>query len=409
MWKFILDQMLSTVFLHGALDVHYPDGTFKSYGDGSGQKVTVRVTDPAMVGKIARNPELYAGEAYMDGSLTVDNDDLYGLLKLGIINVFSNPGPWWKQWIDKGLFWLGRVNQRNPIGRARQNVSHHYDLSADLYDLFLDADRQYSCAYFADPAMTLEEAQFAKKHHIAKKLRITPGMRILDIGCGWGGLGITLARDYGAHVVGVTLSEEQHKIAVQRAKDAGVADRCDFRLMDYRHVEESFDRIVSVGMFEHVGVPHYREYFAHVNQKLKKDGVALVHTIGRCGPPDFTSPWITKYIFPGGYVPSMSEMIQAVEKERLFQTDIEIWRMHYADTLREWYNRFMANIDTARDLYDERFCRMWRYYLIACEVTFRYGRQTVFQVQLTHDQQAVPLTRDYMYDGQRPVELQAAE
>ncbi len=256
--------------------------------------------------------------------------------------------------------------------------------------------------------MTLDQAQAAKKAHIAAKLRLEPGMRVLDIGCGWGGMGLTLARDYGAHVVGVTLSEEQYRIATARARAEGLEGQVEFRLTDYRHVSETFDRIVSVGMFEHVGVPHYREYFRNVHDRLAPDGVALIHTIGRTTPPSTTSPWIEKYIFPGGYVPALSEMVAGLEKERLYYTDVEIWRLHYAETLRHWYDRFMAHEDKARALYDARFCRMWRYYLVAAEMTFRYGRQAVFQVQLAHDQTAVPLTRDYLYPSPLSEEMRHA-
>ena len=283
------------------------------------------------------------------------------------------------------------------MGRSRANVAHHYDLSGELYDLFLDTDRQYSCAYFRRPDMTLEEAQAAKKHHIAGKLLIEPGMKVLDIGCGWGGMGLTLARDYGAEVTGVTLSTEQYNMANKRAEEAGLADRCKFELMDYRDVQGQFDRIVSVGMFEHVGIPHYEEYFRTVKRLLTDDGIALIHTIGRSDPPGTTSPWILKYIFPGGYCPALSEAMRPIENQDLFATDVEVWRLHYAETLRHWHDRFMANIDRARELYDERFCRMWRYYLLACEMTFRHNRQVVFQFQITKQQDAVPLTRDYLY------------
>ena len=245
--------------------------------------------------------------------------------------------------------------------------------------------------------MTLEEAQEAKKHHIAGKLLIEPGMKVLDIGCGWGGMGLTLARDYGAEVTGVTLSTEQYNMANKRAEEAGLADRCTFELMDYRDVKGQFDRIVSVGMFEHVGIPHYEEYFRTVKRLLTDDGIALIHTIGRSDPPGTTSPWILKYIFPGGYCPALSEAMRPIENQDLFATDVEVWRLHYAETLRHWHDRFMANIDRARELYDDRFCRMWRYYLIACEMTFRHNRQVVFQFQLTKQQDAVPLTRDYLY------------
>ena len=292
---------------------------------------------------------------------------------------------------------MRRLAQHNPIGRAQQNVAHHYDLSGALYDLFLDEDRQYSCAYFPRPGMTLDEAQAAKKAHIAKKLLLKPGMRVLDIGCGWGGMALTLAGEHGARVVGVTLSKEQHAVAVKRAEAAGLSDRVDFRLTDYRTLSESFDRIVSVGMFEHVGAPHFLEYFRTVERLLDPDGVALIHTIGRETPPGVTSPFIRKYIFPGGYVPALSEIATAVEKTRLWTTDIEVWRLHYATTLRHWYDRFMARQDEARALYDDRFCRMWRYYLLASEMTFRHDFQVVYQIQIARRQDAVPLSRDYMY------------
>ncbi|MDU8943005.1 cyclopropane-fatty-acyl-phospholipid synthase family protein [Rhodophyticola sp. MJ-SS7] len=359
--------------------------------------MTVTLHDTDIVRGLIMNPELAAGEGYMNETLTIENDDLRSFMALAVRNVFHSGPVWWQhpaESVRKALRWW---RQFNPAKRARSNVAHHYDLSAELYGLFLDTDKQYSCAYFADPAMSLEAAQVAKKAHIAGKLMLEPGMRVLDIGCGWGGMGLTLAREYGAKVVGVTLSEEQHKIATARAKAEGLDDKVDFRLIDYRHVNETFDRIVSVGMFEHVGVPHYREYFRHVSDKLAPEGVALIHTIGRTAPPGFTSPWIEKYIFPGGYVPSLSEMMAAVEHEGLYQTDIEIWRLHYAETLKHWYERFEANEAKARKIYDERFCRMWRYYLVACEMTFRHGRQAVFQVQLAHRQEAVPLTRDYLY------------
>ncbi|MEL6169124.1 MAG: cyclopropane-fatty-acyl-phospholipid synthase family protein [Pseudomonadota bacterium] len=399
MWTTLTEQFLRRVMRKGTLIFHLPDGAVWTFGDGTGDPVTVRISDPDVLRKAVRSPELAAGEAYMDGTLTIDGDDLHGFLRIAIENLEVHRGPWWDQALRRLRVLLKRLHQFNPRSRARSNVAHHYDLSAELYELFLDTDKQYSCAYFADPSMTLEEAQAAKKRHIAEKLLIQPGMRVLDIGCGWGGLGMTLARDYGAHVVGVTLSEEQHKIANERAEASGLSNMCDFRLTDYRNVDETFDRIVSVGMFEHVGVPHYGEYFNHVADKLRPDGVALIHTIGRPEPPGSTSPWITKYIFPGGYAPALSEVMPSIEASGLYQTDIEIWRLHYAETLRVWLDRFMANWDKAAALYDERFCRMWRFYLIASEQTFRHGRQAVFQIQLAHDQSAVPLTRDYLYRG----------
>ena len=398
MWTRILDRLLTHMMRLGVLRVTYPDGTTRDYGSGlDGPGVAITLLDPGLPRKIVLSPEMAVGEAYMDGRLTIEKDDLYGFLSLSIRNIAAHGQPWFRRPLDVGRHVLRHLAQFNPAPRAQANVAHHYDLSGELYGLFLDADRQYSCAYFTDPKMSLEAAQAAKKHHIARKLRIEPGMRVLDIGCGWGGMGLTLAKDYGAEVLGVTLSKEQHAMANQRAEAAGLSDRCRFNLMDYRTVEGTFDRIVSVGMFEHVGVPHYNAYFATVRDRLAEDGISLIHTIGRARPPGATSPWITKYIFPGGYCPSLSEVMRAVENQGLIQTDIEVWRLHYAETLRHWYTRFMANIDKARTLYDDRFCRMWRYYLIASELTFRLNRQVVFQLQLTKEQDAVPLTRDYLY------------
>lgn len=409
MWIGLLDAFLAKLMRQGTLAIIMPDGSRRAYGDGTGQPVTLRIADPDLPRRIIANPELAVGEAYMDGSLTIENDDLRGFLALAITNISAGGGVWWQRPMDQMRKTARWWRQFNPMGRARANVAHHYDLSAELYELFLDTDKQYSCAYFTHPGMSLEDAQAAKKAHIANKLQIEPGMRVLDIGCGWGGMGLTLARDYGAHVVGVTLSEEQHKIATGRAAAEGLSGRVDFRLTDYRLVNETFDRVVSVGMFEHVGVPHYREYFQNVSDRLTPDGIALIHTIGRMQPPGSTSPWIEKYIFPGGYVPSLSEMMAAVEKQYLYTTDVEIWRLHYAETLKHWYERFCANLDAATALYDDRFCRMWRYYLVAAEMTFRHGWQAVFQVQLAHRQDAVPLTRDYLYPAAQSEVRHAAE
>jgi len=268
-----------------------------------------------------------------------------------------------------------------------------------LFDLFLDDDRQYSCGYFRDPDATLEQAQADKKAHIARKLLIKPGMSVLDIGCGWGGMALTLARDHGAKVVGITLSEEQHAFASERVAREGLSDRIRFRLCDYRQVEGTFDRIVSVGMFEHVGLRHFKDYFAAIRSRLSPDGIALIHTIGWAGPAKATNPWIAKYVFPGGYIPALSEVMAAIEQNRLWSTDIECWRLHYAYTLRHWYDRFCAHEDEVLALYDDRFVRMWRFYLAACEQTFRHGPQAVFQVQLSRSVDAVPLTRDYIYSA----------
>ncbi|WP_272010299.1 SAM-dependent methyltransferase [Roseovarius sp. ZX-A-9] len=409
MWSNILHRFLTHLIRRGELSVTYPDGTQRIYGDATGgQRAAVSLHDPSLPRRIVLSPDMAVGEAYMDGKLRIENDDLYGFLGVAIGNLAEQGQPWFRRPLEM-VQHLGRwAAQFNPAPRARANVAHHYDLSGKLYDLFLDADRQYSCAYFADPGMSLEDAQTAKKHHIAAKLLLKPGMRVLDIGCGWGGMGLTLARDYGAQVLGVTLSREQHRVANERARAAGLADRARFELMDYRAVEGQFDRIVSIGMFEHVGVPHYRVYFDKVRERLAPNGVALIHSIGRAGPPGATSPWIAKYIFPGGYVPALSEMTRAVENSGLIATDVEVWRLHYAETLRHWHDRFMANVDAARELYDERFCRMWRYYLVASELTFRLNRQVVFQMQLSPVQDAVPLTRDYLFDSGQ-ARRQAAE
>ena len=397
MWETVLDRLLRRLVREGQLELTLPGGAVARYGDPGAPAVQVHLHDPALPRRLVRAPDMALGEAYMDGTLTIADDDLPGMLALLLHNARAGQADWWRFPLERAQRALRVVSQWNPAQRARANVAHHYDLSGALYDLFLDADRQYSCAYFRSPEDTLEQAQAQKKAHIAAKLRLEPGMRVLDIGCGWGGMALTLARDYGARVTGVTLSEEQHRIATRRAAEAGLADRIDIRLMDYRDVAGRFDRIVSVGMFEHVGVPHYREYFAKVSALLDADGVALIHTIGRSGRPGITSPWIAKYIFPGGYVPALSEVMPAVQDSGLWTTDVEVWRLHYAETLRHWRARFEANIDKARALYDERFCRMWRYYLVASEMTFRHHGQCVFQIQLAHRQDAVPLTRDYLY------------
>jgi cyclopropane-fatty-acyl-phospholipid synthase len=292
-----------------------------------------------------------------------------------------------------------RIDQYNPAGRAEKNVAHHYDLNGRLYSLFLDRDRQYSCAYFRRGDETLEEAQLAKKRHIAAKLCLDrPDLRVLDIGSGWGGMALTLARDYGALVTGITLSREQLAAARERAALEGLEDRVNFELLDYRAVNQKFDRIVSVGMFEHVGVGYYQTFFDTVARNLTPDGIALLHAIGRSDGPGATNPWIDKYIFPGGYSPALSEVMPSVERSGLFATDIEILRLHYAETLRHWRWRFNANRDTIASIYDERFCRMFEFYLCGSELAFRRGGHMVFQIQLAARQDAVSLTRDYMHD-----------
>jgi len=397
MWQTLFERFTRALIRTGSLAVHLPDGTVREFGDGSGTRVDVRIADPRLLRRIVLGPDLAVGEAYMDGTLTIDKDDLAGFMALAAKNLGAGGARLWRWPAETVRLWSRRLAQFNPAGRARRNVAHHYDLSGRLYELFLDADRQYSCAYWRDQGMTLEAAQAAKKAHIAGKLLLRPGMRVLDIGCGWGGMALTLAAEHGAQVLGVTLSGEQHRVATERARAAGLADRVEFRLADYRAVTGRFDRIVSVGMFEHVGVPHYRAFFDRLRALLAEDGVALVHTIGRIGPPGTTSPWVLKYIFPGGYVPAMSEVMAAVERTGLWPADVEVWRLHYALTLRAWHERFMARRDEVRALTDERFVRMWRFYLLGSEMTFRHADQCVFQFQLARRQDAVPLTRDYLY------------
>lgn len=380
------------------------------FGNGRGPKVTVRIKDWPTARRLILNPELALGETYMDGSLSIEGDDIQGFLEV----VVRNPAQAGDLSAPARLLSTlrqirRRLDQSNPEALAWRNVAHHYDLTPAIYDLFLDADRQYSCAYFAQDGISLDAAQAAKKTHIARKLLLSPGMRVLDIGCGWGGLALTLARDHGARVTGITLSQEQLGVARARAKAAGLADRVTFDLVDYRAVTGQYDRIVSVGMFEHVGAPNFETFFNVVRDRLAEDGVALIHTIGRTAPPNATNPWISRYIFPGGYVPSLSEVAEAIQKTGLRIGDIECLRLHYAMTLRCWFDRFSASAEVAAALKDDRFVRMWRYYLAASEQTFRHGPQDVFQVQLCRRPDAVPITRDYLYSLQGQGLAQAAE
>jgi cyclopropane-fatty-acyl-phospholipid synthase len=363
--------------------------------------VVVRIGDPRFPWRLLRDPTLAVGEAYMDGRLVIERGTLYDLLDQGARQLEPENGG-----VSVSAESLtGRLSRRfhqwNPAERARRNVAHHYDLSGELYRLFLDADRQYSCAYFTTPELSIDDAQRAKKRHLAAKLLLAPGQRILDIGSGWGGLGLYLAKAGGGEVTGLTLSEEQHRESTLRAAAAGLADRVRFRLEDYRHATGSFDRIVSVGMFEHVGINHYDAFFNKLRQLLKPDGVAVLHSIGRMSGPWYTNPFIRKHIFPGGSIPALSEVIPAIERAGLWVTDVEILRLHYAETLLAWRQRFMAAQDRVRALYDDRFCRMWEFYLAACEVFFRRQDGMVFQLQLARARDAVPLTRDYITDAER--------
>ena len=394
---------LSRMMQLGRLSVIYGDGDDDPthYGDGSGPPVVVRLTG-AGARRIAANPSLGLGEAYMEGELTFERGDFFALMDIAGRNLSFRPEPSRSGPIRRAWTAFARsVLEANDRRRSQANVHHHYDLSFDLYRRFLDHDMQYSCAYFARPDMTLDEAQIAKKAHIAAKLDLRPGMKVLDIGCGWGGLALTLAQDYGVQVHGVTLSTEQLAVAERRARELNLGDQVRFTLTDYRDLRGPFDRIVSVGMFEHVGAPNYHAFFEQVRNLLSEDGVALIHSIARTDPPAVTAPFIRKYIFPGGAIPALSEVTAAVEDSGLWTTDIEILRLHYAHTLRCWRDRFLADRAKIAEMYDERFCRMWEVYLAMSEISFRAGSHMVMQLQLTRHVNALPITRDYMVETER--------
>ncbi len=388
-----LQSFLQQVLRDGDLRVRLPSGEVLRLGDGSGPPVAVAIASRRWAMRLAANPSMALGEAYMEGGLTMEAGGIHDLVDLIGRNAKYRP---LKRAGALARWWLDRRLQANARAAARRNVAHHYDLSVDFYRRFLDADLQYSCAYFAEPGMSLEEAQAAKKQHLAAKLLLERGLRVLDIGCGWGGLDLSLARAADVEVDGITLSTEQLATARRRAEAAGLAGRARFSLTDYRDVAGPYDRIVSVGMFEHVGRPNFQAYFDQVARLLKDDGVAVIHSIGRADGPAFTQPWIAKYIFPGGYIPSLSEVLPCVERAGLIVADIEILRLHYAETLRCWRERFTARRAEIAGLYDERFCRMWEFYLAISELAFRHRGHMVFQLQLTKRVDAAPITRDYM-------------
>lgn len=397
MW--LLDKMLKALVSDGQLRVIDHDGALYRYGDASADPVTIRLTEPGAALHIAKDPRVGAGEAYMDGRLVVEPPhDIRDLVMLVMANAnrgrgsIGAPNP-----LKRGIDWIfAKADQVNLRPKASRNVIHHYDLSRQFYELFLDEDRQYTMAYFRDPANSLEQAQLDKKALIAAKLRLEPGMTLLDIGCGWGGLALYLNRHFGVEVLGVSLAPDQVRFANERAAAAGVADQVKFRMIDYRDVTGTFDRITSVGMIEHVGGPHLPEYFARTRELLAEDGLMLTHTIGRTTGPGITDKWTRKYIFPGGYIPALSELVSACEKTGWEVADVEVLRYHYAHTLAEWYRRTTLHQAEITALYDARLLRMWQFYLAGAEQSFRSGNMVNFHIQSVKQRSAVPMTRDYM-------------
>jgi cyclopropane-fatty-acyl-phospholipid synthase len=390
----LLRFCLSQFIRRGTITFTTSSGSTFTCGDGTGRPVSVKFLTAEAERHLLLDPELALGEIYTDGTFVIENGSIADLLAVALDQPDMLPRwsklRWWLRYL------IRHWQQFNPPTRSKRNVASHYDLDGRLYRLFLDADMQYSCAYFETPDSTLDDAQLAKKRHLAAKLLIQPDQRVLDIGSGWGGLGLYLAEMTGANVTGVTLSEEQLGVANARAGEQNLADRAKFRLQDYRATPGPFDRIVSVGMFEHVGVDYYDTYFKRCAELLTGDGVMMLHSIGRPEGPGITNPWIAKYIFPGGYIPALSEVLPAIERAGLLVTDIEILRLHYAETLKAWRERFLARREEAAKLYDERFVRMWEFYLASSEMSFRKQNVMVFQIQLTKKQDAVPLTRDYI-------------
>ncbi|MEM7426493.1 MAG: cyclopropane-fatty-acyl-phospholipid synthase family protein, partial [Pseudomonadota bacterium] len=394
---FALKNVLKRCIRAGSLIVVDPDGGEHRFGDGQGKTIKVRLHDRWLAPLLVLRPDPVFGEAYADGRLTLEQGTVYDLLDL-LLPQFD----FGRAYALRSGAALNRIvhslGKLNTVTRARMNVEHHYDLSGEFYDLFLDSDRQYSCAYFEPGEGSLHRAQLAKKRHIAAKLNIEPGMDVLDIGCGWGGFALYLAENCGARVTGITLSSEQAQLARQRVRNRRLEGRIEIRLIDYREVEGAFDRVVSVGMFEHVGPRHFQQYFNTVRELLAVDGVALIHTIGRPHGPYPTSTWIERYIFPGGYLPALSEMQQSIERSGLYLCDVEVLRLHYAETLRHWRQRFKGHWEDAANIYDERFCRIWEYYLAGSEAAFRQEYSNVFQLQLARHQNALPQTRSYMVE-----------
>ena len=359
--------------------------------------IVLKLLDQKLMQKLLINPDLYFGEAYMNGSLVIENGTITEFLDLAFRNIGRGDINFYGTVIKKIKGTFRYLTSFNKILKSKENVAHHYDISEKLYDLFLDKNRQYSCAYFKNDNDTLEEAQKNKMHHIIKKLNIKPNQKVLDIGSGWGTLALEIAKETNASVTGITLSENQFEYSKNKAKEMNLSNQVEFKLIDYRQLNEKFDKIVSVGMFEHVGRKFYRTYFNTVSKLLNEKGIALIHTIGSTMPPRDPQPWITKYIFPGGYTPSLSEAVKPIEDSGLIISDIEVLRLHYAHTLRHWKERFLSKKDAVLDMFDEKFFRMWEFYLASCEMAFKWGDQVVFQFQLIKDNTSVPNTRDYIY------------
>jgi cyclopropane-fatty-acyl-phospholipid synthase len=391
----LLPTLLRKFIRRGSLTLTTAGGKTYTYGDGSGPPVAARFTTAKAQRAVLIDPELKLGEAYMDGTFVVEQGSIADVVAT-LLRQERIRAPNWALPPRLFRYLFRHLQQFNLRSRARHNVAHHYDLDGRLYKLFLDGDQQYSCGYFDSPNQSLDDAQLAKKRHLAAKLQVRPGAKVLDIGCGWGGLALYLAEIASALVTGITLSQEQYQRAQRRAVERGRAPDATFRLVDYRDVDGRFDRIVSVGMFEHVGVDFYDTFFRKCAQLLDDDGIIVLHTIGRSGPPGITNPWIAKYIFPGGYIPSLSEVVPAIERAELIVTDTEILQFHYAETLKAWRERFLAHREEVVRLYDQRFVRMWEFYLACSEMAFREGDMVVFQIQMAKRKGLTPATRDYI-------------
>ncbi len=405
----LLKKAFGGLIKTGSLDIVTASGKRLSFGDGTGERVVLRFLDRRAQLMLLLDSELRFGELFTDGRIVVDEGTIFDALNIILReSQHAKPSPLLR-FLDQMRFAKRKIYQQNIARASRWNVAHHYDIDERIYALFLDEDWQYSCAYFEDPAASLEAAQLAKKRHVAAKLIVGRGERVLDIGCGWGGLAFYLVETAGAgHVTGISLSERQIATARRRAAERKLGDKVTFEVRDYRNSRGRFDRIVSIGMFEHVGLDFYDAFFRSCRDQLAEDGVMLLHTIGNLDKPSYPNPWITKYIFPGGHVPSLSEILPSIERAGLVVTDIEVLRLHYAKTLCEWRRRFLARRAEAAKIYDERFCRMWEYYLSMAETAFRWENIAVFQIQLARRQTAVPLTRDYLQEAEEGLKRTAS-